>query len=75
MNKLSPRHVHGNAYLHLSDLPLRQMIQFRDWLAETDIVNVSSRSEMLDNCVHYDQYDFWFENIKGGAHHRELLEF
>ncbi|NJN26539.1 MAG: hypothetical protein HC819_11455 [Cyclobacteriaceae bacterium] len=75
MNKVRPRHIQGYTYLHLSDLPFDQMVHFKEWIVETDILKLRSNTKTLENCVLYDQYDFWFEHIRGESHHFEHSGF
>lgn len=75
MKKLSPNVYQGNECMLLSRLPNDQMIEFKKWLNIQDILNLRNQFGEIFECVDYEEYDFWFDNIKGENSYDELSVF
>lgn len=75
MKKLSPNLYHGNECMLLSRLPFDQMNEFKKWLNIQDIRNLRNQFGEIFECVDYEEYDFWFDNVKGKNRYYELSVF
>jgi len=64
MRKIDPERLQGIEFIRLSSLPFSQMIRLKNWLAASDIFSIKGQHESIYNCVHYDDYEFWYDNIK-----------
>ncbi|MCC5920648.1 MAG: hypothetical protein LAT68_11060 [Cyclobacteriaceae bacterium] len=53
----------GMPYLRVSDLPPIQYGRFFDWTSEADLISVSVKKTLINDCVPYEEYEYWFENI------------
>jgi len=60
MKKIKPDYFQGTEYVQLSKLPLDQAIQLSHWLKENEIFSSGGHTD----CVHFEDYEFWFENCR-----------
>ena len=64
MRKLHPEQHLGIEYIRLSNLPFDQMINLKNWLSDFGVFTIDAQEGTIPNCVHYEDYEFWFDNIK-----------
>ncbi len=64
MIKIQPTYHQGLEYVQLSRLPFKQAISLNEWLPETGIFKIFVDGEEINDCVSYDDYEFWFETTK-----------
>jgi len=75
MEKLSPNMYHGNEFMVLSRLPFDQLIEFKRWLNILDIRNIRNQFGEIFECVDYEEYEFWFDNVGGENKYYTLSVF
>lgn len=75
MRKLYPETNGGTEFIQLSKLPFNQALPLKDWLAETDIFSIHKQNSIIKNCIHYDVYEFWFDNYKSENYQTQLSLF
>jgi hypothetical protein len=63
MKPISPQHYRGIFYIRLEALPDAQRDQFFNWLPVSDFIKLKVDEHIIDNCVNYQDYLFWFENF------------
>ncbi len=61
MLKLSPSYFQGIEFIQLCQLPFDQARKLRNWLSDIDVFKVENEYEKYEGCVHYDDYEFWFD--------------
>lgn len=61
MQKAFPHIDLGTGYIQLSRLPFNQAIKLRNWLPETSMVTVKSEGDLVNDCVQYSEYEYWFD--------------
>ena len=61
MHKAFPHIDQGTGYVQLSRLPFNQAMELRNWLPETSMVTVKAEEGLLDDCVQYSEYEYWFD--------------
>lgn len=62
MPKIKPHRTGLKEYVRLAELPGRQAGDLLDWLPETYFTKVEGEEIMHDDCVDYEDYEFWFEH-------------
>ena len=61
MHKASPHIDLGTGYIQLSRLPFNQAIELRNWLPETSLITLKAQEGLLNDCVQYSEYEYWFD--------------
>ena len=61
MHKAHPHIDLGTGYIQLSRLPFNQAIQLRNSLPDTSLVTVRSEEGVLEDCIQYSEYEYWFD--------------
>lgn len=64
MIKIQSNFDNGVEYIRLGKLPLGQNRKFLSWLAPGRIFKMKVNNRELEDCVHYSEYEFWFETQK-----------
>lgn len=63
MKPISPQNYRGIFYVKLETLPEEQKNQLGNWLPVTDLIKLKVDERIIDNCVNYQDYLFWYENF------------
>ncbi|WP_017731075.1 hypothetical protein [Nafulsella turpanensis] len=63
MRKLKPSRQGGTEYVRLADLPNRQVGNLLGWLPPSCLTKVNEEEQILENCIEYEDYEFWYENF------------
>ncbi len=61
MQKAFPHINSGLGYIQLSRLPFNQAIKLRNWLPDTSLITVKAEGDLLDDCIQYSEYEYWFD--------------
>jgi len=64
MRKLHPEQTNGTEFIRLSNLPFDQMLHLKNWISDFGICSIQIHDGGIQNCVHYEDYEFWFDNYK-----------
>ncbi|MCG8307794.1 MAG: hypothetical protein MI975_10430 [Cytophagales bacterium] len=75
MKKIHPEKYNDTEFIRLSRLPFTQMLQLKNWLPEYSIFTIQGENGTIQNCVHYDDYEFWFDNYKSENQEPEFSLF
>lgn len=75
MRKLHPEQFNGTEYIRLSNLPFDQMIHLKNWLSDFGVFTIKGHDGAIQNCVYYEDYEFWFDNYKSEKQEIELSLF
>lgn len=59
--KRHPHYHQGIEYIRLSLLPFQQYSKFLSWISPLSIFKLNVDNEVLDDCVPYSEYDYWYE--------------
>ena len=59
MKKLNPEQFQDTDFVRVSSLPFDQMERIKDWLGEAAFFAIGNDP----NCIHFDDYEFWFDHI------------
>ena len=62
MFKIKPKQHRGTEYVRLANLPDEQAGNLLDWLPQTCLTKMEAGEDMLDDCIDYEDYEFWFEH-------------
>ena len=63
MKPISPQNYRGIFYVKLDTLPIEQKNQFSNWIPSADLIKLKVEESIIDNCVNYQDYLYWFENF------------
>lgn len=61
MVKSLPHIDQGSGYVQVSRLPFNQALQLRAWLPQTSFIKVRTIDELLEDCIQYSEYEYWFD--------------
>ena len=61
MRKAIPHIDSGAGYIQLSRLPFNQAIKLRDWLPDTSLITMNLGEGLVNDCVQYSEYEYWFD--------------
>jgi|GEM_PF-2844357 len=61
-NPITPQNYRGIEFVHIDNLPKDQRTQLDDWLPITKFIKIKIAENVLDHCVNYTDYLFWYEN-------------
>lgn len=61
MSKATPHRINTTEYIRLSELPAPQAQQLRDWLPESFLTKLEEGNGLADDCIEYDDYEFWYD--------------
>ena len=61
MRKAIPHIDSGAGYIQLSRLPFNQAIELRNWLPITSLITVKSEEGLVNDCIQYSEYEYWFD--------------
>ncbi|MEM6361196.1 MAG: hypothetical protein AAF149_07355 [Bacteroidota bacterium] len=53
----------GIHYVRISDLPEEQQIQIKNIESRNLIIKILTESELMSDCITYDDYRKWYQNI------------
>ena len=59
-HKVSPIYYQGNKIIRISDLPHDQSHLFSGWIKPDALVHLNESTD--EDCVHYEDYEYWFQN-------------
>lgn len=62
MPKIKPSQQGVTEYVRLANLPEKQVEDLLEWLPQTCLTKVKAEESLLEDCVDYDDYEFWFEH-------------
>jgi hypothetical protein len=72
MRKLKPSRQGTTEYVRLADLPERQVGTLLNWLPESCFTKVNAEERTFNDCIDYEDYEFWFEHC--AQQHEDLYE-
>ena len=61
MIKAYPHINQGGEYVQVSKLPFIQAIKLRNWLGQTSFVKIKSDNRLIEDCVQFSEYEYWFD--------------
>ena len=61
MQKALPHIDLGAGYIRLSRLPFNHAIKLSNWLPDTSMVTVKANGSLVDDCIQYGEYEYWFD--------------
>ncbi|MTI30453.1 hypothetical protein [Xanthovirga aplysinae] len=67
MRKAQPLYYNGLIFIPLSKLPLDQQRSFSEWFPETNYKKIRYFKIELDDCILYEEYEYWFDNLFQGT--------
>lgn len=62
IEKIKPDRQGATEYVRLSSLPDEQIGALLGWLPESCLTKVKEDKQLLDDCIEYEDYEFWYEN-------------
>ena len=62
IEKIKPNRQGATEYVRLSKLPDEQIDDLLGWLPESYLTKVKKGKKLLNDCIEYDDYEFWYEN-------------
>lgn len=62
IEKIKPFRQGATEYVRLSKLPNEQIDDLLGWLPESCLTKVNSNEQLLEDCIDYEDYEFWYEN-------------
>lgn len=62
IRKLKPSRQGVTEYVRLADLPNGQAGTLLSWLPESCLTKVKAEENLLDDCIEYEDYEFWYEH-------------
>lgn len=62
MRKMKPCRQGVTEYVRLADLPNGQADTLLSWLPESCLTKVKAEEQLLDDCIDYEDYEFWYEH-------------
>lgn len=65
MRKALPQFFGGYEYVQLSKLPQPQAEQLRDWLPLSSYFKIQDGPHYLEDCIHYEEYEQWYDHCYG----------
>lgn len=63
MKPISPQIYRGIEFVQLDKLPEDQKLQLAQWLPGLNKIKIQAENELMDRCITYSDYTFWFENF------------
>jgi len=63
MIKVYPHINEGTGYIQLSRLPLNQVIKLRNCLSRNSLIKVRKDTMVIEDCIQYSEYEYWFDSI------------
>lgn len=63
MVKIQPNYHQGIEFIQLSQLSPHHAHRLSCWLPQTSRFRVAFEDIELEDCVAYDEYEFWFETM------------
>ena len=63
MRKLKRNRQGVHEYVRLAELPDKQVGTFLEWLPQTFLTKVNEDERLLEDCVDYEDYEFWYEHF------------
>ena len=63
MKKISPSFFRGITFIRICNLPQVQHEELVEWLPPTSIINIKIDDIILEDCLQYKDYEYWFENF------------
>ncbi len=61
MIKAYPHIDQGSGYVQISRLPLDQALRLKDWLPQTSFIKLKSDDLVMEDCIQYSEYEYWFD--------------
>lgn len=62
MLKLTPHRLGATDYVRLSELPATQAHSLLSWLPESYLTKLETGEFVAEDCIEYEDYEFWYEN-------------
>ncbi len=59
--KAYPHIEQGAGYVQISRLPIDQMLKLKNWLPQTSFVKIRSEDRMIEDCIQFSEYEYWFD--------------
>ena len=72
MQKLNPSCQGAIEYVRLTDMSGRQAETLLDWLPQSYFTKVKSEACLMEDCIEYEDYEFWYEHCY--QHKTDLYE-
>lgn len=60
MLKASPTFHKGINFIQISSLPFEQQELFQEWVPQSCIMEMRINNILMDDCVEYQDYTYWF---------------
>ncbi|EMR03636.1 hypothetical protein [Cesiribacter andamanensis] len=64
MPKVTPHRQDATDYIRLSELPAPQAQRLRDWLPESYLTKLEQQHGVADDCIEYEDYEFWYDHSR-----------
>jgi len=62
MPKIDPQYAQGSEFVQLVQLPFDQSLKISDYLTETSYVKVKYGEVVLEDCIPYEEYEYWYDH-------------
>ena len=62
MSPVSPQSYRGIVFVQINLLPEDQRAQLIEWLPEVNKIKIQADGQLIDQCITYNDYTFWFQN-------------
>ena len=62
MPKVEPKRQGVREYVRLANLPDKQAGNLMEWLPQSFMTKIGGEQNMLEDCIEYEDYEFWFEH-------------
>ncbi|KYG78588.1 hypothetical protein EV198_1471 [Roseivirga ehrenbergii] len=70
--KAQPHIDLGTGYVQVSKLPFDQVFKLREWLPQTSFVKLNLADQILEDCIQYSEYEYWFDFQYSGMNEFEF---
>lgn len=67
MPKLAPHRLGSTEYIRMSELPAPEAQQLRNWLPESFLTKLEEGNGVVDDCIEYEDYEFWYDYSRPGT--------
>ena len=62
MPKIKPSRQGVTEYVRLANLPEKQVENLLEWLPQTYLTKIEGEENLLEDCIDYEDYEFWFDH-------------
>jgi len=59
--KVFPHINQGAGYIQLSRLPINQNLKLKNWISENSLIKLRSNNGVIEYCIQYSEYEYWFD--------------